>query len=566
MMVHSVRRSLASRVLALGLLGAAALASCTSAFAQPTTIAQDMVAATKRYVAEKSEEMIKAQSKQAIIAAYKKLYRSGADKRMLRALGTVALSAEEIDTFADNMAKATVLGDPEGVKGVGQQVALALGQKLVAGLSNPQLRGQMGELLGSVEKVNEIADVVGQAAGGDTRAAMEFAGRAIIAATPAAAIFTVGETAVGVMKYANEKFTDDSLEDLYRRYTDGDADEREQIRRKLESDRVYSYIVRDRRMELAAEKEEAIRLATAGLSDRLRERLLEAREADVIDDILRNFDARAERERVAAIREASSAKAAAEATAMLEALDSMARNRWGKDWSQTRVYDLDRFMQTIRERMRNDGVLDPDNPRHIAAMSRLLSTRLVHGANSEEYRRQLSDFADYRRTIQGDTAAISAPTKDAAPMPSQPDKNCAAGSANRNEADRLWQQVLALEKAGNFSSARKMLRNSLSICADPKRAAYDETLKKKWLNSAIGKAVDGVRTERSPTRLQERTDNEIAAPKAAPKKKGVLVCTCEDWNKDGAYGVVLGKEIISANYGPHAKCMAYAATLGVCYK
>jgi hypothetical protein len=503
MMVHSARRSLASRVLALGLLGAAALASCTSALAQPTTIAQDMVAATKRYVAEKSEEMIKAQSKQAIIAAYKKLYRSGADKRMLRALGTVALSAEEIDTFADNMAKATVLGDPEGVKGVGQQVALALGQKLVAGLSDPQLRGQMGELLGSVEKVNEIADVVGQAAGGDTRAAMEFAGRAIIAATPAAAIFTASETAVGVMKYANEKFTDDSLEDLYRRYTDGDADEREQIRRKLESDRVYSYIVRDRRMELAAEKEEAIRLATAGLSDRLRERLLEAREADVIDDILRNFDARAERERVAAIREASSAKAAAEATAMLEALDSTARNRWGKDWSQTRVYDLDRFMQTIRERMRNDGVLDPDNPRHIAAMSRLLSTRLVHGANSEEYRRQLSDFEEYRRTIRGDIAPVSAPAQDAgAPAGAKQgrDTSCAAGSPNRNEADRLWREVLALEKAGKFSSARKTLQRSLAICPDSKRAAYDKILKDKWLTGVIRNVAEGVRKALPPIR------------------------------------------------------------------
>ncbi len=85
MIEHSARRSLASRALVLGLLGAAALTSCVSAFAQPTTIAQDMIAATKRYVAEKSEEVIKAQSKRAIVAAYKKLYRSGADKRMLRA-------------------------------------------------------------------------------------------------------------------------------------------------------------------------------------------------------------------------------------------------------------------------------------------------------------------------------------------------------------------------------------------------------------------------------------------------------------------------------------------------
>jgi hypothetical protein len=485
--------------MALACLGALALAGASSTAAQPTTIAQDMKAAIGRYVAEKSEETIKEQSKRAIVAAYKQLYKSsGADKRLLRALGTVALSAEQIDTLADNMAKATVLGDPEGVKGVGQQVAIALGEKLVAGLSDPQLRGQMGELLGSVDKVNEIADVAGQAAGGDTRAAMEFAGRALIMATPAAAIFTAGETAVGVMKYANEKFADDSLEDLYRRYVDGDADERAQIRRKLESDRVYSYIVRDRRMELAAQKEEAIRLATAGLSDRLRERLLKASEGEVIDDILGNFAARAEREHVAAVRKAANDKAAAEARAMLDALDSTARGRWGKDWTQTRSYDLDRYMQAIRERMRADGTLDPDDPRHIAAMSRLLSTRLVHGANSEEYRRQLADFEEYRRTIQGSVTPVAPAPDAAAPAPASADRNCNAGSANRNEADRLWRETLALEKRGDFLSARKVLKRSLALCADKARLAHDEALRKKWMISVAAKVADGVRKAMPP--------------------------------------------------------------------
>ena len=489
-------RGISGLLVACMVLGCIAhgLAGVGQAQAQPTTIAQDMTAAIGRYVAQKGEETIKEQSKRAIVAAYKQLYRSsGADKRLLRVLGTVALSAEQIDTLADNMAKATILGDPEGVKGVGQQVAIALGEKLLAGLSDPQLRGQMGELLGSVDKANEIADVAGQAAGGDMRPAMEFAGRALIMATPAAAIFTAGETAVGVMKYANEKFSDDSLEDLYRRYVDGDADERAQIRRKLESDRVYSYIVRDRRMELAAQKEEAIRLATADLSDRLRDRLLKASEGDVIDDILRNFAARAEREHAAAVTQAAKAKAAAEASAMLEALDSTARGRWGKDWSQTRSYDLDRYMQAIRERMRADGTLDPDDPRHIAAMSRLLSTRLVHGANSEEYRRQLADFEEYRRTIQGNITP-AAPTGEAgASPPASADRSCNAGSPNRSEADRLWRETLALEKRGDFLSARKVLKRSLALCDDKARLAHDEALRKKWLVSVASKVADGVR-------------------------------------------------------------------------
>ena len=165
---------------------------------------------------------------------------------------------------------------------------------------------------------------------------------------------------------------------------------------------------------MAAEKAEAIRVATAEPSERVRERLEKASEADVIDDIFRNFTARAERERAARAAADASAKAEAEATAMLDALNSTARNRWGKDWAQTRTYDFDRYMQAVRERMRNDTVLDPDNSRHTAAMSRLLSTRLVHGANSEEYRRQLADFEEYRRTVQGTIA--SAPQDTPAPQ------------------------------------------------------------------------------------------------------------------------------------------------------
>lgn len=512
-MLEAVRRLKPIRAPGLVLAAALALIPAVGAFAQPTSVAQDIAAAAKRYAAAKAEETIKDQCKRAIVASYKQLYRSGANKRLLRTLGEVALSAEEIDTLAGNMAKATVLGDPEGVKAVGQQVAVALGKQMLPGLSDPELRGAMGDLLGGVEKVNEIADVAGQAAGGDTKPAMEFIGRAIIAATPAAAIFTAGEAAVGVMKYANQKFADDNLEDLYRRYTEGDADEREQIRRKLESDRVYSYIVRDRRMELATEKTEAIRLATAEPSERVRERLERAGEADVIDNILQSFAARAARERAARATAYASAKAEAEATAMLDALNSTARNRWGQDWAQTRTYDLDRYMQAVRERMRDDTVLDPDNPRHIAAMSRLLSTRLVHGANSEEHRRQLADFEEYRRTVQGHVAPVVEPSAGApetAQGTARTDKSCAPGSPNRKEADRLWQVVLAQEQRKDFSAAMKMLKRSLAICPDSRRAAHHEVLRRKWLVGAISKAADGVRKSIPPIK---HVTKEVTQPR-----------------------------------------------------
>ena len=62
---------------------------------------------------------------------------------------------------------------------------------------------------------------------------------------------------------------------------------------------------------------------------------------------------------------------------------------------------------------------------------------------------------------------------------------------------------------------------------------------------------------------KQRANTEVANKEKAPVKK-TMVCTCEDWNKDGQYGVVIGKDIISANYGPYSDCMAYARGLSVC--
>jgi len=38
-------------------------------------------------------------------------------------------------------------------------------------------------------------------------------------------------------------------------------------------------------------------------------------------------------------------------------------------------------------------------------------------------------------------------------------------------------------------------------------------------------------------------------------------CTCEDWNHDGEFGVVLGKEIVWANYGTYQQCIELASGL-----
>ena len=461
--------------------------------AQPTTIAQDAKAAIASYADDKVKETIKEQSRAAITALYKKIYRSGANKTLVRTLGTVALSAEQINTLAENAANAVALGDPEAVKAASAQVAVALGQTLTKGLTDAELRRQMGALLGGVDKINEISGVLGQAAGGDPTAAYELAGRTLISMTPAAAVFTAAETAAGTMKYLQGKFVDGNIDELYRKYASGDQQTRADIRRQLETAGLYSYIVRDHRINLARERADAIANATAEPGDRVRERLTAASEGEVVDDILRNFAARAHQERAAAVVEQARKQAEAEAAAMIDALDVAARGKYGKDWFGKLPVNLESFTRVIRDRLSNDGVLDPSDPRHIRAMAQLLSTRLVHGKDSAEYRKQLAGFEEYRRVLLGTLAAPEAAGSQPPATPSQPAARCAPGSATRAEADRLWAEAGRLGKSNNYVVVKKgltSLQRSLALCPDPARARTEKALHDKWVNGLVGEMAN----------------------------------------------------------------------------
>jgi ribosomal protein S16 len=461
------------------------------ASAQPTTIAQDAKAAIASYADEKVKATIKEQSRAAITALYKKIYRSGANKMLVRTLGTVALSADQINTLAENAANAVALGDPEAVKAASAQVAVALGQTLTRGLKNAELRGQMSALLGGVDKINDVSDVLGQAAGGDPTAAYELAGRTLISMTPAAAVFTAAETAAGAMKYLQGKFVDGNIEELYRKYASGDGQTRADIRGQLETAGVYSYVVRDQRIKLKQDRADAIARATAEPSDRVRERLTATSEGEVVDDILRTFAARANRERAAAVVEQARKQAEAEAAAMIDALDVAARGKYGKDWTSQLPVNLESFTRIVRDRLTNDGVLDPSDPRHIRAMAQLLSTRLVHGKDSEEYRKQLAGFEEYRRVLLG-TAAVAAPEaggSQPSTAPSRPAARCAPGSATRVEADRLWTEAIRLGKSNNYvvvKNGHTAVRRSIALCPDPARAGTEKALREKWVNGMVG--------------------------------------------------------------------------------
>src|SRR5690606_7343993 len=148
--------------------------------------------------------------------------------------------------------------------------------------------------------------------------------------------------------------------------------------------------VRDHRMDLAKERADSISAATAEPSERVMEHLTAAGEAEVVDNILRTFATRAKKDSEAATVEYARKQAEAEAAAMVDALDVAARGKFGRDWPDAVSVNLESFTRTVRNSLTRDGVLDPSDPRHIRAMAQLLSTRLVYGKDSEEYRKQLA--------------------------------------------------------------------------------------------------------------------------------------------------------------------------------
>ena len=467
------------------------LGSQAPAIAQTTTVAEDMKAAVSAYAEEQKTAFVKEQSKAAIISLYRKLYGSGANKTLVRTLGTVALNADEINTLAENAAKAIVSGDPESVKAASSQVALALGQTLAKGIKDPKLRQQLAGALGKVDKINEIADVLGQAAGGDSTAAQEYAGRALIAMTPAAGLFTAVEAATGTMKYAKGKFVDGELEGLYQQYLKDGGDGPEKVRGQLETLGGYAYLIRDRRPEIEAEKVAAISSASLEPSERVREHLTQTTEREVIDDILDKFAARLAQEKKRAQAAAAAKQAEAEAAVALEALDWACRAGYGKDWKSKYAFNYQRFIEITQSRVRADGVLDPHDPKHIGAMARLLSTRMVYGEDSDEYRKQLKDFNGYRTSLVG-TAGPSEPPAEAVAPAETSEANGACGSGD-SQADQLWANALQLEKAGQFKAALAALKQSVALCPDAERSARIAPLREKVIMAVINHVAAGVK-------------------------------------------------------------------------
>ncbi len=408
--------------------------------------------AALKYADDKKDEFVKEKSKAAIFALYKKLYKSGASKTLTRALGEVALSAPELNKLAEETAEAYGSGDPEKIRAASENVAVKFGEQISRLASNQETRKLLGEIIGSADKVREISGVLGQAAAGTDegrREAAKYLGELVISVTPAAAVVGFYQSAYGVMKYANDKFVDSQLEELYQDYKSGKLTEAG-LKEKL--DRApYNAIVRGKMSELRGEKAADIADAARHASDALKERLTRTTNDEVIGKIIASFDGRMDKERADAAATAEREKAEKEANTILEKLNDVAATRHGSDWHKSRSYDLDRFTKAVRDQIRADGVLDPNNPVHVKKVSEVLSTALVHGKGSKEHTKLLGELKAIKDKLIADN------------------QECIG--EGQALALRLWQKGLRLVDQKKVAAAIPLFKQSLEVCPDDRRAA-----------------------------------------------------------------------------------------------
>lgn len=93
----------------------------------------------------------------------------------------------------------------------------------------------------------------------------------------------------------------------------------------------------------------------------------------------------------------------------------------------------------------------------------------------------------------------------------------------------------------------------------------------KALESLMNQRVRAWNRAYAERQAQKNSQNAARpTPPASPVRQepvrapADLRCTCEDWDRDGRYGVVLSSKILAGNYGPYAKCMQYAQSLSQC--
>ena len=159
------------------------------------------------------------------------------------------------------------------------------------------------------------------------------------------------------------------------------------------------FSIRDKIIAERAQKEAD--LGRADVTPELRAHLTAVNEGDFKRRMLAGFEARKEKEESAVVEEKAAASAKEQADAMLEELNFIAQKKYGDDWWQQRPVVLDKFLEFVRQKTREEPGFEEGNTNDLKIMTRLFSKQLIHGRNSPEYEQALEDFTKLRDLRMG---------------------------------------------------------------------------------------------------------------------------------------------------------------------
>jgi len=138
-------------------------------------------------------------------------------------------------------------------------------------------------------------------------------------------------------------------------------------------------------------------------------------------------------------------------------------------------HKVSKFASLVQEALKKDGVLDPNNEAHVAAMTDLLGKAIRYGQKSPEYQEELNVYAKLRRNV----------------IEQAKSKPCDRGSDSQRIAFALWNRAIVLGKNGKVDQAIKHLQQGLEYCKNAKAAEILAAVQRQQASRQGARGLDG---------------------------------------------------------------------------